>query len=102
MREEELDLFQTHTFPSEEELLRFTSAIELRAFKAIWVLEGVADVEQEYLDNKKKGSRMKKPAYMGLGTRVRDYKKNASGDPNQKIYNAFALRVDEASVDWDA
>jgi hypothetical protein len=102
MREEELDLFQTHTFPSEEELLRFTSAIELRAFKAIWVLEGVADVEQEYLDNKKKGSRMKKPTYMGLGTRVRDYKKKASGNPNQKIYNAFALRVDEASVDWDA
>jgi hypothetical protein len=102
VKEEELDLFRSHTFPSNEELLRLTSAIELRAFKAMWVLEGVADVEQEYLDNKKRGSRMKKPTYMGLGTRVRDYKKKASGDPNQKIYNAFALRVDEASVDWDA
>lgn len=102
MREEELNLFRTHTFTSEEELLRLTSVIELRAFKAMWVLEGVADVEKEYLDNKKRGSRMKKPTYMGLGTRVRNYKKEASGDPNKTNYNAFALQVDEASVDWDA
>jgi hypothetical protein len=71
IREEELDLFQTHTFSSEEDLLRLTSAIEVRAFKAMWVLEGVADVEREYLENKKKGSRMKKPTYMGIGAGVR-------------------------------
>jgi hypothetical protein len=82
-----------------------TSAIEVRAFKAFWVLEleGVADVEREYFKNKKKGSRMKKPTYMGLGTRVREYKKKASGNLSQKhIYNAYVLRVDEALVDWDA
>jgi hypothetical protein len=51
MREEELDVFRIHTFSSEEDLLRLTAAIEVHAIKAMWVLEGVADVEQEYLEN---------------------------------------------------
>jgi hypothetical protein len=68
----------------------------------MWVLEGVADVEQEYLENKKKGSRMKKPTYIGISAREREYKKKASGNSNHKIHNACVLRVDEALVDWGA
>jgi hypothetical protein len=82
--EEELDLFRTHTFSSKEDLLRLTSAFENCAFKAMWVLEGVADAEREYLENKKKGSRMKKPTYMGIGARVCEYKKKASGNSNHR------------------
>ena len=52
----------------------------------MWLLEGKADVEREYEENKKRGSRGKKSTYMGIGGRVRDYKKKVSENAKQKIY----------------
>ena len=102
MNDEELSLFQNKTFPSDEDLLKLTNSIEIRAFKAMWSLEGVRDVEQEYAKNQKLGSRKKRATYLAIGARVRDYKKTVSGSTSKNIYNAVVLRVDESVVDWNA
>ena len=87
---------------SDDDLIRLTSVIGIRAFKAMWLLEGVVDAETEFENNKKKGSRMKKPTYLGIGARIRDYKKDVSGSGTARIYNAVVLEVDASLVNWDA
>ena len=81
MKEEELDLFRRHTFSSNEDFCHRGST-----FKAMWLLEGKAYVEREYEEIKKRGNRGKKSTYMGIGGRVRDYKKKVSENAKQKIY----------------
>lgn len=67
-----------------ESILQLASAIQLRAFKKMWTLEGF-DAEIEYQKNEKKPPQnAKQPTYMAIGKRVRKYKKKIgknSDDP---------------------
>jgi len=59
---------------TKESILQLASVIQMRAFKKMWTLEGV-DAEKEYEKNEKKSSQnAKKPTYMAIGKRVREYK----------------------------
>ena len=51
--------------------------IELPAFKSMWKLEGVQDVDKEY-DKKKNQTRASQPTYLGIGRQLREWKKKST------------------------
>ena len=79
----ELEHFQHHILLGVY-LISLTNLIEDWAFKAMWSLEGVVDVEgQSFRKSQGKAAERKKRPYLGIG--VRERKKHGSGTAN--IYN---------------
>ena len=70
-----------------ESILQLASAIEMRAFKKMWTLEG-DDAEKEYENNEKKPPQnAKKPTYLAVGKRVRVYKQKVAKFDSSKSSN---------------
>ena len=73
MSEEEQKSFRTQLL-DEEQLMTAADKIERTAFRKMWELEGITDIENEIKLNRLQGSRGKKPFYLAVGKRIRQYK----------------------------
>ena len=63
---DELEHFQHHILLGGN-LIRLTNVIEVWAFKAMWSLEGVVDVEGEFQEKTEERAERKKPPHLGIG-----------------------------------
>ena len=89
----EAEKFRNDTFSNELEMHQVANDIELRVFKLMWKLEGVQDVDKEYEDNKKKNStRASQPTYLGIGLRLRKWKKEQNLEDDE-VENAVRVHL---------
>eukprot|EP00956_Cyclotella_meneghiniana_P034594 scaffold106496_cov65-Cyclotella_meneghiniana.AAC.2 len=65
--------------------------IELPAFKSMWKLEGVQDVDKEY-DEKKNQTRASQPTYLGIGRQLREWKRKQNLEDDE-VENAVRVHL---------
>lgn len=71
------------------ELHQIANEVELRAFKLMWKLEGVENVDEKYESNKKvNATRAKKPTYLGVGNQFAKWKKDHNLKDDTEVENA--------------